>query len=160
MNTYTRQVDAQLMESKFTADVEIRGSYQVAVSFDWCSRSYRFMITRWSANGFNGFISRFHQHCPRDPKVFGTCSVEQGLQASTEQKLLCVYQATADVFRTIDLIASKHRRSLLEYAIWFKHAARVDMGTYRDYITTLACDAIIECNLMAPNVNYEDVRFQ
>ena len=161
---YHKEIEAKLLDSKIIAKVNINlllsfGSYQTAVRFEWKSSFYQFTIleSEWSTNGVDEFISMFHQHCPRDPYKFGTCS--EMCEMSTQQRLNCLYQAVSDIFHTMDLIVSKHPQYPISYATWFKKSARVGLA-YRDLITSLACDAIIECNLTVPGVDYEDVRFQ
>ncbi len=160
MSIQTRHIPTFLMGSPFNVDLDIRGTYNVTASFVWLGNAYRFSVSKWSGQGFSGFVAKFHAHCIRDPKLFGVWDMENGMrEINTEQRLNCVFEATSDVFKTIDLICTHHRRSLLEYATWFITKARVDTSVYSDFITQIACEAIIETNLMAPNVIWEDIRF-
>jgi hypothetical protein len=158
-NPCHKRLETKLLDSELIAQVNFEsffGSYEAAVKFEWKSTFYWFTISEWPENAaVDDFLSTFHEHCPRDPHKFGTST-----DMTTQQKLNCLFQAVSDIFHTIDLIASKHHQCLITYANWFRTTPNVDLRLYRDCITRLACDAIIESELTMPDAVYEDVRFQ
>ena len=164
------------MGSPLTVDVEMRNSYQTTVAFNWMGHAYEFSVTKWSGPGFGPFIQRFFAHRERDPSIFGRFTLDEGFQATVHQRSaclrrpgfswltnrlrhMCIYHATSDIFKCIDAILRKHAGGLINYAISFLQTAKYDTGMYRDYITVTACEAILQCHLLAPSVHYEDVRF-
>lgn len=154
-------MDLSIGDSKITVELILHGSYQMECSFNLGFQAYRFNITKWSKNGFANFFRKFHKFCDhRDASIYGKLDDDENIDASSDQRKNCIYQATRDVFATISKIVQYHQRSIIEYSIWFRESAPKDTDLYSDYITLIAAHCILHSNLMVAKIQYEDVRFQ
>ena len=72
-----------------------------------------------------------------------------------------VKQAMMDVLETVNLIYLRHKRSMLDYAVWYQENMQ-STSTYEDFITLVAAHCIVHANLIAPDVDWtqEMVQFQ
>lgn len=162
----TADMDAVLRTATFTCtimDVHVRvnltikQTFETTMDFTLSGTAYTFNIVRWSRRGLTPFLELFFQHTDRDPEQFGTFSQDdEGLpdfHMTHIQKLNAVTQAAKDVMTCIDLIATKHQRSVLGYAVWYseKYAS---CERYSKYITMLACNCIVNTHFLAPGVTW------
>lgn len=154
-------------------DFKIRDNYEVTATFLHHDTTYNFPMKKWAktrdtvvnaASSFNRFadlvLARFG-----DCSDFGTRMVEQlsekevkfSTVRSDQQTINILKYATMDVFTCAEQIITKHRRSVLDYAI--HHRELNQQATYQEYIHLVACHCLVHSNFHAPNVVYAPVDF-
>ena len=167
----TGEMDTILRSSTFTTSImgvevevktTVKGTYETTFDFTLHGDPYTFVITKWSRRGFAKLGTLFFNAAGRDADIFGVFSEATdgtvSFSMDTEQKVNVVEQAVKDVIATIDKIGIHHKRAVLDYAVWYREKHQ-EMTTYAEYITWVACCAIVHVNFMAPNVSWEVVKF-
>jgi hypothetical protein len=131
------------------------------MDFTLFGMAYTFSATSWQSRGLARFLVLFHEHTQRDSSEFGVVAeTEEGvpdIQMNVQQKTNAVLQACKDIMLCLDKIAHKYRRSVLDYAVWFREK-RPDETTYSQYITRRTCHCVVHSYFMAPDVQWEEVR--
>lgn len=157
--------EASIQGMRVDVKLTIWDTCETTFDFTLLGRPYTFVITKWSGRGFARFAALFFdssEERARDPSRFGALSQPDGGTAcfdmDTEQKLNVIEQGVRDVIACVDQICGRCRRSVLDYAAWYieRHP---ELDSYSQYITWVACTAIAYVDFMAPNTEWELVRF-
>lgn len=174
-----------IMGSSIPVDVNIQNTYKATIDFTLFGTPYTFTIETWARRGLVNFLDFFHEFTPRDVAQFGlrtedvnglvnyyedntdivlnpdgSYTIGSRAKAMTQyQKLNCVEQGCRDIIICLEQIGSTHRRSMMEYAVWYRelHQGPTD---YSAYITLQTCQSIVHNNFMAPNVTWALVQFE
>lgn len=163
MNNITRCEDFEcsFLDSTVRVTVTILYNYSTALDFTLFGMPYTFNVPTWQSRGLARFLVLFHAHTKRDAHEFGVVTEnEEGvpnIQMNVMQKTSAVFQACKDIMFCLDKIARKHRRSVLDYAVWFREM-RLDESTYSQYITRRTCHSVVHSDFIAPDVKWEEVR--
>lgn len=140
----------------------VRGSYLTEMTFTLHGMPYTFRITKWSSRGYAKLESLFFRYTSRDSSIFGVATEDQVgrmiVDSTPAQRVNIVVQAAKDVLTCINQIGARHRRSLVEYAIWFREHFQ-NMDTYELYITRIACHCLVHEDFLAPDVTWDLVLF-
>lgn len=147
-------------------DVEVKltiaATYAATFDFTLHGTPYTFLVTKWSSKGFAKFGTAFFNAATRDTATFGTFAEAAdgtvSFSMTTCQKLNMIEQGVKDVLVCIDKIGRFYQRAVLDYAVWYRENHQ-EVDTYEQYITRTACCAIVHVNFLAPNINWEIVRF-
>lgn len=139
----------------------VQWTYEVTLDFVLHGTPYTFNITKWRSSGMAKFIRLFYSRA-RDVAKFGqptyTDEGELVTSPTSEQKTMAVLQASYDILQCVDLIMTKYKSSVLDYASWYRESHKEE-DTYSDYVTKLACHFIVHTNMLAPNIAWEVVKF-
>lgn len=157
----TRSMSLLLGGVACVVNFKVAHSYAVTADFLLHGKPYTFNFTKWRSNGMARFLRTFYS-MPRNAALFGTVTIDDEGELTSapnlSQKIEAVIQAATDVFSCVDSIMKVHGHGVLDYAIWYReHYTKED--TYIDYITKMACHAIVHSNVVAPSVTWELVKF-
>lgn len=148
---------SKFMDTNVEVCVIIDEDYKTTAKFSLYGRPYKFDIVSWSRRDLTPFLLLFFSFVHRDEEKFGLCA--QGyINMTSEHKVNAVIQGVKDVIHCIDIIASKHKQSLIDYAVWYNENYP-KWTTYDTYITTVACNIIANTYFLAPGASWEIVRF-
>lgn len=147
---------------QITVRYTINNSLAASLDFNLHGSAHNFSIDNWSRKGYTSFGKRFFNYAPRDVRTFGTMAEgdlgEITLDQSTQQKVSVIEQGLKDIMHCVSLIATKYKRAMIDYAIWYRETyPRED--TYDLFITRRACHLIVHTNIHAPDLVYDIVRF-
>ena len=154
--------NSRIMGTSVNVSLTIRNTYDATMEFTLFGVAYTFAVTRWSRKGLASFLLLFFAYNSREAAEFGSCTVDDNgfptFNMTTAHKVNAVIQGAKDVMACVDDIATRHQRSVLDYAVWYreKHAC---WDTYEKYITMLACNCIVHAYFLAPGVTWELVTF-
>jgi hypothetical protein len=147
---------ATILGGDVPVSLTIRASFEASFDFSMNGVPYSLTVTSWSRRGFAKFASLFFAHKERDASEFGTLVEDADgtpvFRMTTAQKLNVITHGVKDIMRCIDAIASRHPRSVLDYAVWYceKHPAA---DTYVDFITLHACHCMVNADFLAPIIS-------
>ena len=74
------------------------------------------------------------------------------------QRIAAVVQGATDVTSTLNTIVHEFPRSVLDYATWYCDT-HPETNTYRELITLVCCEAIVDSKFTAPNVTFPLLQF-
>jgi len=116
------------------------------------TKIHNVFLSRWAGAGMVEFMVLFHQHCPRDPSMYGIVVVhgedDIEFRAADGQRLHAVLQGCRDVVKCLEQIAREHRDDMADYAECYCDAFRNKKPrTYADYIQLMTCQAIVDARL-------------
>ena len=77
---------------------------------------------------------------------------------TSQQIVNMLSYATVELFECAEQIIRHHRRSLLDYCIYFREKKR-EASTYEQYLHLMACDCLVHSNYFAPGISYSAVEF-
>lgn len=165
-------LDAIIKEGRFnstillsTVDVNytIKATWEASLNFSMHGDAHSFFVTKWSRKGFSPFATMFFEYGPRDPNIFGVITQDDegtpnfsGL--TTTNKIAIIEQALTDIMTCLNLIVTKYKRSVIDYAVWYREKYPA-YDTYAKYITLLTCHLIVHTDFLAPDVVYDIVLF-
>jgi hypothetical protein len=158
----TITITTTIMGLKIDVKLTIWDNYLTSFDFTILGSPYTFVITKWSGRGFAKFGTLFFNASERDTQQFGTFGQSSDgtvhFSMDAEQKLNMIKQGVKDILTCIDKICCHYQQSVLDYAVWYneKHP---EMDSYEQYITRVTCRAIAQVEFLAPNVNWDVVRF-
>lgn len=157
-NWYEFSLTVEIAERRTTVkcEVDIRGA--VCLFFSHMKSSYVFKVTKWSGNGYYGYLGKLLEHYKNESK-FGSMGRQGEINQEPAQKKACLEQSASDVLHCLDDITRTHQRSVQDYALWFLKNTRDD-DTYSYLITSITCMCILETDFMQGNVSYELVMFK
>lgn len=153
---------ASLLGCATDVDVRIANTYRTSADFNVLGATYTFTFDKWRSRQMTPFLQRFHAHVPRDVATFGRITEnDEGVPAvcmDLTHKIAAVTQAVKDVMTCLDQIGREHKRSMLEYAVWYreKHG---EENTYSEFVIRLTCHCIVHSDFLAPNVTWQLVQF-
>jgi hypothetical protein len=151
---------------KVNADLYIFDTHEADIKFTLSRKKYTFKLFKWNTRGMTEFLKLFFGYTNREGHIFGNFNPItdeiNDFNMTTEQKINAIVQAAGDVMSCVDLITTKCKLSVLDYAVWYKYEYANDykICNYEDYITDMACECIIQCHFLAPCTSFEVVRFQ
>jgi len=128
-------------------------------------RSRLFSIASWHPGGMKAFCLVFHWHRTRDELTFGSVREINGqphLLVDENQMGCLIMQAVQDVVAFVNTVFRKHHREMRDYAVWYLSSQPSEDASdysYSDVIMRTACRLIVDCNLIAPNVQWKIVEF-
>ena len=158
---HTTVVHPVLFSAPVPVELRVSSNYSTAIDFTLNGTSYTFQVTRWSGQGFAGFLKHFHEQL-RNEEQFGRYDLSsEGVPLTSktlDQKLAIVLQGCADIINCVLKICQRQGRAILDYAVWYREHHREE-DTYSEYITRLACHFIVHTSFLAPNVTWELVQF-
>ena len=64
-----------------------------------------------------------------------------------------------DIMRHLDQIFTAHKRSVLDYAVWYREKKHKDADTYAHFIQLVTCHCIVHADFLAPGITYDVVPF-
>eukprot|EP00798_Chlamydomonas_sp_ICE-L_P027517 gene27517-biopygen12961 len=158
----TTTFKSRIMGTSVNVSLTIRNTYEATMEFTLFGAAYTFTVTRWSRKGLSSFLLLFFAYKCREAADFGSLTVDDNgvptFNMTTAQKVNAVIQGSKDVMACVDEIGTRHQRSVLDYAVWYreKHTC---WDTYENYITMLACNCIVHTDFLAPGVTWELVTF-
>lgn len=121
-----------------------------------------FKVTKWTGGGFHKFCLLFMNASARNAAQFGSLITatdgKPRFQMDKMQKLNVIEQGVKDILTCVDQIARHYKRSILDYAVWYREN-QLALDTYQQYITRLACCAIVHVNFLAPDISWPIVEF-
>jgi hypothetical protein len=141
----------------------IKATFEASLNFSMHGDAHSFFVTKWSKKGFSNFARAFFQWGPRDEGMFGSMTIDDDgtpdfSKLTTQNKVAIVEQGLKDIMRCLNLIATKYKRSVIDYAVWYRER-HDSYDAYDLYITLLACHLIVHTDFLAPDVVYDIVRF-
>jgi hypothetical protein len=165
-------------------NVNIENSYRATIDFFLFNSLNTFTVERWARRGLARFLTLFYAFTPRDIPKYGrrvenvnglisfyndntditenfdgTFVVGGGARAMTVfQKLNRIEQGCMDVLRCLGQISNVHKRSMLEYAVWYRENYQ-NPSTYGEFITLVTCHCIVSNDFMALNFHRTVVEF-
>jgi len=143
--------------------LQIFDTYLTVIDFTIHGTPYTFTITKWQSKLLRGFLERFHAYTPRDEVQFGHMEVDEegntNLVMNLDQKINTVVQASKDVLGCLDKISNYYKRSVLDYAVWYREKYPVMEERYNQLITKLTCHLIVHTDFLAPNLHWDVVEF-
>jgi hypothetical protein len=164
-------VDAILHSTCFSAvimgvEVEVKltiwDTFEATFDFSMQGSPYTFVIRKWSRQGFAKFATLFFSAAPRDAMIYGSFSEATdghvNFSMDTAQKINIIEQGVKDILICIDKIGCHYQRCILDYAVWYREN-HPETETYEQYVTRVACCAMVNAEFLAPNINWEIVRF-
>eukprot|EP01031_Cornospumella_fuschlensis_P029531 gene29531-35642_t len=164
--------------------ITIENSFKATIDFTLCSSPYSFVVTNWQARGLRKHLEHFHSVPGRDPVQFGfmieqpdgtqefyesntgitlnpdgtyTIDITVAKPMTLFQKLNVVEQGCHDVLKCVNMIGEVHRRSILEYCVWFRENRVVT--DYSSLITMITAHCVVHSEFMAPNITWQVVMF-
>lgn len=143
-----------------TVSLTIKATYEASLAFSLHGSPYSFTIARWSRRGFAKFATLFFNYAARDPIQFGTFSESPDgvitFGMTTDQKLNIITQGVRDIMACLDAIVIKYKRSVLDYAVWYREKYPRD-EPYDNFITLYTCHCIAHSNFLAPDISWDVV---
>lgn len=144
------------------ASVTLARSYATSIDFSLNGSPYTFHVERWASRGFARFITLFFAHEERDPSTYGAiiecADGAVNIQMNVTQKCNAIVQATKDVMSCLNKVSTRYRRSVLDYAVWYREK-HPEEDTYSQFITLRTCHCIVHSDFLAPNLTWELVTF-
>ena len=67
-------------------------------------------------------------------------------------------QAVCDIMAHMDRIWRKYKRSVLDYAVFFRERHQA-ADTYEEYMSLVTCHCIVHADFLSPDVAWEVVPF-
>lgn len=165
--------------------ITIENTYKTSIDFTLYGNPYTFAITAWQSRGIRKYLEKFHDvTAPRDISTYGimiekldgsrdfledltdltknpdgTYSVGTNSKPMTHyQKLNAIKQGAKDIMTCLNLIGEIHRRSILEYCVWYREMNHPDQN-YSYFITLTTCHSVVHSDFMAPNIQWQLVEF-
>lgn len=169
--------------------ITIENSFKATISFSMLGTPYSFVVDRWARRGLKKFMEVFHSVISaRDITRFG-CMITRddgGVEfyenmndiVSTEenalvtfvpgtaahlitmqQKLNIVEQGCRDILECLNIFGQVHKRSILEYSIWYREKYVSAESSYSEYITLQTCHCVVRSDFLAPNIEWTLVKF-
>ena len=161
------QLRLDLLGSPATVTVRVYASWETVVDLEieGDGRSRLFSIASWHPRGMKAFCLVFHWHRTRDELTFGSVREINGqphLLVDENQMGCLIMQAVQDVVAFVNTVFRKHHREMRDYAVWYLSSQPSEDASdysYSDVIMRTACRLIVDCNLIAPNVQWKIVEF-
>ena len=149
--------------------VDISWTFKTRCQFDYLNERYTFVLKAWASNGTKALVRFFHDAANRDAGQYGTLDRTKDLKKQElvlcadvlQQKRNIVQTAVEDIFLCLDKLYQKHRKHLLEYAVWYRdHYLNPDLTNgYNEYITKLTCHSVVHSAFLASDTKFEFVEF-
>ena len=149
----------------------IMKNYEVKADFCSHGENYQFNMKLWKKtnqgtknpySSFDYFYTLFMERYGDTPDNFGTYKTsEEGPKVKrTEENVVNVLKyACYEVFLCAEEIINTHRRSLLDYCIYFREK-NSQIDTYEMYIHLVACHCLVHCNFFAPTTKFSAIEFR
>lgn len=151
-----------ILDTTVVVNYTIQATFQASLNFTLHGTAHSFFVTRWSRKGFNKFATTFFEYKPRDVGTFGAMEQDElgapKWDLTTNNKVAIIEQGLKDIMRCLNLIVTKYKRSVIDYAVWFRER-NDNYEKYDLYITQLACHLIVHTDFLAPDVVYDIVLF-
>jgi hypothetical protein len=153
-----------LMSTWVPVSLKVYSTYLCIVDFSLYGQPYTFTIDKWRSSRLRKFLEMFHAHASRVIDQFGCILSDSEGNLSNNmdvrQKVNAAVQGCKDVMGCLDKIAKHYKRSVLDYAVWYRERRpRRDDEGYSQFITLLICHLIVHADFLAPNVQWELVEF-
>ena len=74
--------------------------------------------------------------------------------------LICLpgTQVVLDMMRHLNQIFTANKRSLLDYAVWYREKHK-ELDTYAQFVQLTTCHCIVHADFLAPGLSYPIVPF-
>lgn len=148
------ELSRNILGSTAKASVSVKQNWYVEIDYHWLDTTYSFIITRWMSNSQAESLRLFFKDTTRDIDKYGSVDMETGnLKVTAQQKRNIIQKCCEDLLKTLELIITHHRKSLLDYAVWYrdKRPTGKSRNTYGEFITVMACDCIIHGDILGYN---------
>ena len=149
--THRFEITKDILGTRAVIGFSIKQNFYVEADFDWVGSTCSFIITRWMNNNGNESFRLFLKHYTDTKEQFGFIDEEDAIKCSTQQKRNIIEKSCNDVICALKLIIEEHKKSLLDYAVWYrdKRPGGKKRSNYSEFITTIACDCIIHGGILA-----------
>ena len=151
-----------------SVEFTIRNNYEVLAKFTSYGVKHVFNMKKWMktkeetmkpTSSFDKFAQLMLDRFWPESDQFGSIEKDGGVRYAwtNEQLLNMLKYATREVFLCAEEIISRHRRSLLDYCVFYREKDKTD--TYESYIHLVACHCLVQSNFLAPTVHFDEVPF-
>jgi len=129
------------------------------ILFSYMGKSYEFKINQWCKRKWTNFAKTFHE-CHDNYEMWGKCNVDDTglvtLDISPLKKQNIIESAVKDVMNHLDTLLTHYEKEILDYSVWYTENSG-GYDTYKDYITKITCQCIIDSEFICGNVSWQFV---
>ena len=170
MILHQESIDVLFFGIRTNVLVVIDDTFSSRLDFTIRGQSYFFIIEswRWTSN-FQKLLQLFHGHAKRDFEQFGAIikdNANRSVKMNFTNKMNMIMQAVKDVCACVEKLYTAYPSSMVGYATWYieqqsdnEDEEEEEVESYSTYITKIACDCIVTCNLIPPNCSFPLVEF-